>query len=246
MFLLDQLGQIDPAAAAYAETILREKNSPDEWAVSLRNYALGKPTPAGRSFLEGKVRELIHHKPWQRNPSIGYLEAFDVAVHIGGTGLMPDIAGLLRRKDDRALSHAAYLALDRLTLLDPAAVFGELQKTPDLMQGREVTRANYFARANVGDEKQRVILENYLLDPRTGARELDTFAGIYPNGNFMISHSLLTQTVTPNRESQAQQDRESLRVLEAWLVEPRFEKIKPQLQTLRTRLLSFVGPPVRP
>ena len=76
--------------------------------------------------------------------------------------------------------------------------------------------------------------------------ETREIAGIYPNGNFMISHSLLTQTVTPNRESQAQQDRESLRVLEAWLVEPRFEKIKPQLQTLRTRLLSFVGPPVRP
>ena len=46
VFLLDVLAEIDPAAAAvYAEALLQTKDSADEWAISLRNYAQGNQTP---------------------------------------------------------------------------------------------------------------------------------------------------------------------------------------------------------
>ena len=42
-FLLDELARIDPAAAAdYSKVILASKDSPDEWAVALRNLANGR------------------------------------------------------------------------------------------------------------------------------------------------------------------------------------------------------------
>ena len=243
VFLLDYLAQVDlPTAGAYAEKILGSKDSADEWAVSLRNYALANPTPEARAFLRQKLDEMIQHEPWQKNPSTGFLEAFDVAVYAGGTELLPTLTELLRQKENKAVAHAAYLALDRLTLTDAAAVLGELQRQRDWMAGREATRANYFSRADVQDARQKMVLEQYLLNPQMSGAELETFAGIYPSGNFMISHNLLTKTVTPDRQSQANQDRAALQAVEGWLADPRFEKIKPQMATIKSRLEKFVTP----
>ena len=241
IFLLDYLAQVDrPAAGRYAESILGSMDSPGEWAVSLRNYALANATPEGRAFLEQKMQELLGHEPWQSNPSAGYLEAFDVAVHLGGTNLMPALTQLLRQTDNHALAHAAYLALDRLTLSNPAATLEHLLKDPSVMQGREQTRANYFARADVSDPQQRQILESYLLAPDRSATELQTFAGLFPNANFMISHNLLTSSATPDHQHIVRRDQESLRTVNAWLADPRFNHLQLQIQTIQKRLSQFV------
>ncbi len=242
VFLLDQLARVDrAAAAAYAEEILNSFSSPDEWAVSLRNYALGNLNSEARVYLQQKVRAMIRHEPWQNNPSVGFPEAFDVAVHAGGVELIPDLTELLRQKENRAVAHAAYLALDRLTIQEQAAVLSELQSHPESMQGREETRANYFARANVEDPQQRMVLESYLLDPRRSEAELQTFGGLFPNANYAISHNLLTRNATPGGETLARQDREALKVVEAWMNDPRFERLRPRLQEIASRLEGFVG-----
>ena len=120
-FLLDYLGQIDPAAAAeYARVILSSKDSPDEWAVALRNLATGDTSAGGRALLQQKAGEMLRYGPWQQEPSAGYLEAFDVAVYLGGTSLVPALGDLVRQQDNPAVAHAAYLALDRLVIKDPA------------------------------------------------------------------------------------------------------------------------------
>src|SRR5439155_5381320 len=141
-------------------------------------------------------------------------EAFDVAVYLGGTNLMSPLADLVRRQDNPAVAHAAYLALDRMVINDAGNMLAALEGDPTLMQGREQTRANYFARADVRDLQQRQIVERYLLDSAHGAAELETFAGIFPNANFMISHNLLTQPATPDHAALAGRDAESLRVVE--------------------------------
>jgi hypothetical protein len=80
--LLDELGRLDPAAAAdYAKVVLATSDSPDEWAVALRNLARGDNTAQGRALLERKTGELLRQDSWQQNPSVGFLEAFDVAVY---------------------------------------------------------------------------------------------------------------------------------------------------------------------
>ena len=73
----------------------------------------------------------------------------------------------------------------------------QLQAQPELMEGHEQTRADFFARADVRDSAQKALLDNYLLDSKRSGAELQQFAGIYPNANYMVSYNLLTQTVTP-------------------------------------------------
>lgn len=243
VYLLDQLARVDRVAAGvYGGRILASLDSPDEWAVALRNFALVNSTAEGRAFLREKLQMMLRHEPWQANPSVGFLEAFDVAVFAGGGEVVGLLTDLVRQKENRAVAHAAYLALDRLTLRDGATVLAQLASQHELMEGREATRANYFARAQVSDPAQRAVLESYLLNPNIGEAELATFAGIYPNANFMISHNLLTRVETPDGATLARQDREALQTIESWLADPRFARIKPQLETIRQRLRNFVVP----
>lgn len=111
---------------------------------------------------------------------------------------------------------------------------------PALVAGRETTRANYFARADVRDPGQREVLESYLRDPRIGAVELDRFAGLYPSANYMISHNLLTSNPTQDGAALAARDAESLRVLQEWLADPRFDRLRPELEKARRRIEEFV------
>lgn len=239
-FLLDELARLDPAAAAeYAKIILARKDSPDEWAVALRNLARGDTTPEGRALLEQKTGELLRHEPWQREPSVGYLEAFDTAVFLGGTNLMPALSDLLRRKDNQAVAHASFLTLDRLVINDPVPTLAALQAAPDWLEGRAQTRANYFARADVRDPRQREILEQYFSDPKVSAVELEAFAGTFPNANYMISPNLLTPSPTPDGATLAARDAESLRTVQQWLADPRFVTQRPALEKIRRRLEEF-------
>jgi hypothetical protein len=240
-FLLDELTRLNPASAAdYATVVLAGMDSADEWAVALRSLALGDASITARTLLRQKTAAMLQYTPWQQNPSTGFLEAFDVAVYLGGTNLLPTLSSLLRQQDNPAVAHAAYLALDRLVISDPAPVLNALAAAPDLLQGRELTRANYFARADVRDPQQRQTLEIYLLDPRIGGAEIAAFAGVYPNVNFMISHNLLTQTPTPGRAALASRDAASLTVANQWLSDPRFANLKPELQIITARLQLFV------
>jgi hypothetical protein len=240
-FLLDELGRLDPAAAAdYSKTILASMDSPDEWALALSNLGRGDTSDAGRSLLEEKTGEMIQYAPWQQNPSVGFLEAFDAAVYLGGTNLMPALSNLVKLQDNPAVAHAAYLALDRLVINNPAGTLAALEADPDLMQGREATRANYFARADVRDPQQRQILENYLLDPQISPAEINTFAGVYPSANFMISPNLLTQSPTLDHQALLSRDAESLNIAQAWLADPRFANLQPALTKITVRLQQFV------
>jgi len=241
VFLLDYLAQVDPAAAAAeAEKVLSRKSSPDEWAIALRNYARVRETPEDRTFLGRKFEEMVRHEEWQKSPSAGFLQAFDVPVFLGGTELVPTLTDLLKKKDNQAVAHAAYLALDRLVLKEPAAMLTELQRDPELMRGREITRANYFARANLSDVQQKAVVETYLLDPARLPAELNTFAKLYPNRNLMVSYNLLTTASPPDPAPQISRDRSALGVLSDWMDDPRFTKLKPQLETMKARLEVFV------
>lgn len=241
VFMLDYLGQIDrAAAAAVGRQILSAPTSPDEWAVSLRNVAWADSSPDTLAYLRTKAGEMISNPAWRQKPSAGFLEAFDVIVHARGFDLAPQLTELVRDKENRAVAHAAYLTLDRLTIADPATTLAALAARPELMEGREQTRANFFARGDVRDPQQKALLESYLLDPRRSAQELQAFAGLFPSANYMISNNLLTETSTPAREELATRDIVALQVIEEWLADPRFTALQPQFATIRDRLRTFV------
>jgi hypothetical protein len=240
-YLLDQLAHLDPVAAAdYARVILASADSPDEWALALRNLARGDTSDNGRMLLEQKTGELLRNEAWQQNPSVGFLEAFDAAVYLGDSQLLPVLSDLLRQPDNSAVNHAAFLTMDRLVINDPATMLSALAANRDLMQGYESTRADYFARADVRDLQQRQILESYLLNPQISAAEISVFVGIFPNANYMISENLLTQTQTPDHVALVNRDAASLSAVQQWLADPRFVKMQPALQQSMLRLQEFV------
>ena len=240
-FLIEELAVVDPARAAlYSREILKSFDSADEWALAFRTLGRRGVAPGDRGYLVARMEAMLAHTPWQAAPSVGYLEAFDLAVQLRGTELMPALTGLVRRGDNPALAHAAYLALDRLAIADPAGTLGVLQSDPQLMAGREVTRANYFARADVRDPGQRQVLEVYLLNPALDPLELQKFAGLYPNANYMVSHNLLTPSATPDHDTLMARDRGALTQVRLWSSDPRFERLKPQLLEIDRRLAEFV------
>ena len=243
VFLLDFLPALDASAAdRCGAEILKTATSPDEWAIAMRNHARAHPTADGSAFLKKKAEEMIRNSAWLENPSAGFLEAFDVFVHTRDTAATPLLAKLARDQEQRAAAHAAYLTLDRLVIAEPRAVFAWIGQQPGLFKGRELMQANFFARADVRDGRQRMQVESYLLDSARSTAEIEAFAGIYPNANYMISENLLTHSEIPVPADLAARDQAALQVTDEWLADPRFQLLRPHLQTIRSRLQQFVPP----
>lgn len=243
VFLLDQLRKLDPEQArGLARSILSQHTSPDEWALSLA--ILGTATDdTSRQIVRQKSRELALHEPWQTTPTAGFLEAFDVFVHNRDTEFVPQLSAFLNRTNNQALAHAAFLTLDRLVQAAPVATLESLLKNPALLSSREATRAGYFARADVRDPAQLAVLEQFLTDPAFANPERERFLAGFPSANFMVSQNLLTTSATPGGPEIAARDQASLKVLNDWIVDPRFTALKPALESSRDRLSKFVPPP---
>ena len=239
-FLLDSLLLIDPAAAAaVGREILGEATSADEWALGLRNVARGE-SPEDRGFLLAKAGELIANPAWQADPSIGYLNAFDVLVHVEATESTPLLSELIQRKDRKDLAHAGFLTLDRLVQRQPAEVLARLAADRDLQQSRPEMVAQQFARADLRIPEQQELVKDWLLDPARTPVELRSFAGVYPNNNRFVSNNLLTSESAQAGTDLAAHDRAAMQVVSRWVGDPAFAPVKDHLNTMVSRLGGFV------
>lgn len=240
-FLLDALLGIDPAAAAaLGREVLAKPTAADEWALALRNVAKGEERQ-DRSFLLSKTTELIANPGWQADPSIGYLNAFDVLVHVEATEATPLLSSLIQRKDRKDLAHAGFLTLDRLVQREPVDELTRLAADRALQQSRPEMVAQQFARADLRDPAQQSLVRNWLLDPARTGTELRSFAGVFPNNSRFISNNLLTTESAPSGAELAVHDREVLAVVSGWAADPAFTPVKDHLNAMISRLDGFVG-----
>lgn len=241
VFLLDLLLEIDPAAAArIGREILAKPTSADEWALALRNVARGEGSEADPDFLRTKTEELIANPEWRAEPSVGFLNAFDVLVHTRATASAPLLSGLIRDRDRRDLAHAAFLTLDRLVQREPVAMLEKLTADRALQESRPEMTAQQFARADLRDERQRELVKAWLLDPARTPLELRNFAGTFPNNNKMISHNLLTTEERVSGEDLRVHDREVLSIIREWRGDAAFAPVAEHLGTMDARLSEFV------
>ena len=245
--LLDWLGKIDPQQAGLlAKQILATPTAADEWAVCLRNYARVNTDAAANEYLRIKTEELIANPKWRDNPSVGFLESFDVLVHTHATASTPLLSYLIQQKDRRDLAHAGFLTLDRLVQSDPAAVMPQLAADRALQQSRPEMVANMLARADLRDTTQQQLVRTWLLDPDRTAAELSAFAGVYPNNNRFVSNNLLTTESPQAGAALAEHDRQVLEILKSWAADPACQPIATPLRTMIFRLNSFVATPQPP
>lgn len=245
-FLLDVLLSIDPAAAAeVSRALVATPTTADEWALALRNVARGEAN-LDRDFLRTKSEQLIANPAWQAAPSIGYLNAFDVLVHVEATASTPLLSGLVQQKDRKDLAHAGFLTLDRLVQAQPVEMLERLAADIPLQQARPEMTAQQFARADLRHPDQRDLVKRWMLDPGRSVVELRAFAGVFPNNNQFVSNNLLTSEAATTGEELADHDREALKVLTAWSSEPAFGPIKEHLRTMISRLEGSVRDGIPP
>jgi len=243
-FLLDALLAIDPAAAAtIGREILAKPTSADEWALALRNVARGESSDGSSDFLRVKTEELIRNPAWQADPSIGYLNAFDVLVHVGAAGSTPLLSELVQRKDRKDLAHAGFLTLDRLVQQQPSDLLARLAADRPLQQSRPEMVAQQFARADVRDPAQQEIMKAWLLDPARTPVELRSFAGVYPNNNRFVSNNLLTRESAQSGDDLAAHDRAALETISSWAEDPAFQAVRGTIDLMISRLEGFANAP---
>ena len=237
--LLDVLGQIartsrSDAAAKYARTLLESKTSADEWALALRNIAWHEPTAT--PYLASKMRELLAHAPWRERPSAGMLEAFDVIVFTKDASFVQDLADA-QRADQRELSHAAAIALDRLAEQTPLDVMNYLNTHPTTLAERPMLRADYYAKADVSQPAQRAALEIYLGRPDIALAEKTKLLNAIATPASFVSENLLTESAPPPADDGTAARREALgKVASDWLTTNRFPDLKAPLTQLERRL----------
>jgi len=241
VFLLDLLLEIDPEAAArISREILTTETSADEWAIALRNVAKGERTEGNRDYLRTKTEELITNPEWQAQPSVGYLNAFDVLVYTGATESSPLLSGMIQRKDRRDLAHAGFLTMARLVHRQPVDMLTRLKADRALQESRPEMTAQQFARADLRDTAQQAIVKSWLLDPSRRPTELQNFASIYPNNNQMISQNLLTSEDRVSGADLNAHDREVLKIIRDWRTDPAFESRSQYLEIMDRRVSQFV------
>ena len=241
--LLDLLGQTDPFQfVPYMRTLLASATSSDEYALALRN--LGWANSGGR--LDGEIRgyfsAMLSRPEWRQSPSTGYLEAFDLAVATGAVGEVAAALDPAQGKTESSVSRAAFVALDRIMLKNPASVVTRFEANPDFLSRSPYHRASILSRLDVRQPGQSALLARYLLRSDHAAGELEYFTELFPNGNRFASHRLVTNPEGRGGIGDMNSlDEATTAALRGWMDTPEFAGRRGELEKIVGRLEDLSG-----
>ncbi len=250
--LIDFLGQTEPfQALEYSRSILTQPITPDEFAVALRNLAWLNPDRKYDAELRDHFSSMLDQQDWLSNPSAGFLEAFDIALHLGGEDMAKQLGGVLRmdaydqnnrligEPESHPVNRAAFIALDRLMIREPQTIIGIFKKDPSWLEWAGEHRVSLLARLDPREPTQRAFLREILTKPDFFTpEELEYFSELYPNANGFSGNRLVT-----SREpvvAQEDLDKAALATVQAWQLDPQFAAVKAQLKMIESRLTSFL------
>lgn len=244
--LLDLLGQTEPEAALnYSRNLLAETSRPDEYALSLRNLAWLNHENELNGEIVTAFSNLLDREAWRAEPTDGFLEAFDVAVSVGGPQMLTELVSVLRLTtpdgtvSEPAVNRAAFIALDRVMLNEPDMIAGIYATDPSFMDFAPNHRASILSRLDPGSPAQAQALRTYLLTTPADSPELGYFGRIFPNANFFEGNRLVTSWDTPAASRTRERDSNALAFVNGLLADPAYSPAAPVLQKIRTRLESF-------
>ncbi len=217
--LLDLLPSLDPVASLeLARELMDRQTSPDEYALSLRNLAWNDLDGDLRDELSRRFLALLK-TPWLARPSAGFLESFDIPVEVGGSAMFDSLVSLARdatAQSNTAASQAAFTSLDRMIVRDRTLLTKALSSDAAWMGFAPQQRASLLSRLDITQAEQRELFLRYLSATSHPAGELDYFAKIFPNENFLYGHRLVTaDEATPSIAEVTQADARVLGELDA-------------------------------
>jgi hypothetical protein len=246
--LLDLLGQTDPfRSAEYSRKLMSDTNSQDEYSLALRNLAWTNAHGRLDAELQDWFGAMLLRDEWRQSPTLGYLEAFDVATATGSLTQVADVIETLPdpvRDGEKLVGRAAFVALDRMMMADPSKVVESFLKDPALLAKSPVQRASIMSRLDLRNPEQKALLRDYLRRSDHAKGELAYFAEIFPNGNYLSSHRLITPWQSGlSMDQLAELDRITSLTLKAWMADPAFAGLKDHLQAVISRLDEFASEP---
>jgi hypothetical protein len=217
--LLDLLPSLDPLAALdSARSVMDHTQSPDEFALALRNLAWNDSNGDLLSELNTRLNQMLSMKPWCENPSAGFLEALDAAVKIESQASFDAIARLgaeALAAEDSSLGRAAVMVLDRMILRNPSLLVTAFEVNPGWLSASPEQRATLMSRLDVTDPAQRDAFSRYLTATPHGSGEMEYFAKLFPNGNYLHGNWLITSSeATHSISTRLVEDRKVLAEIE--------------------------------
>jgi hypothetical protein len=241
-FLLDLLASVDQQAALdYAETVFDAKASADEYAICLRNVGRIDTSDSAKSYIYKRASELLSDATLAANPTTGFVEAFDALAYAGDASAISILAQYLEEGKGTALNMPAFMALDRLAIDDTEATLNTLLENSSLLDDRPLTRAGYFARADLADEDQTEEVETYVLKLDAESDEAEYFFSTLPNLNFMIIDGILTDRLSISGDYVTERQSAAFEALETWESDSRFSAYKSLIKKAAERLERTMG-----
>lgn len=218
-------------------------NSADEYALALRNLAWTNTSGGLDAELRGHFAQMLGRMDWAGQPTDGFLEAFDVGVAVRAVdALATRITQPAAGEPGERQAEAAFIALDRIMLSDPSTVVAAFRADPAFLSGAPTHRASLLSRLDVRQPEQSRLLREYLLRPDVGAEEMDYFIGIFPNGNRVVGHRLVTADEGGgSAANMALIDHAALGTLGSWVNDPAMAARRSAVQAMITRLEDLTG-----
>ena len=242
--MLNVLAQTDPAKSVdYARKVLAESQSPDEWALALRNLAMTNTGGEHTEELRQAFKKMIDQPAWLEKAAPGFMQAFDVAAALGGKQEFEELASLVNLENsfglrvENGVSAAAEHALDRMAFINPGPIVQQIASNAETLSWAPNVRAALMGRANVSDAAQRGAVEAYLQRSDLTAEELTAFAEKF-GGTTLITDYPLVAGTGPGVDYQQQVNgkKAALAAAKQWQQDPRFHARQVELQHIVERL----------
>lgn len=222
--LLDMIADLHAGITLdLARNILDARTNPDEYALALRNMAwspLFSSDAERDSELSQRFSGLLDTKEWLARPSVGFAEAFDVAVAMPNPQTVHDLASVAGLEDangnrlDNGVSQAAIIALERVMLRSPKLLVGAFEQDPSFLSQEPMLRASLMARLDLRNQRQFDLFVSYLARSDHAKGELEFFGKFFPNPSYSFGPRLISnQEQTPSIAEMQQADRAFLSLL---------------------------------
>lgn len=241
--LLNWHPTLDPLIALeMAREILKTTDSADEYAVALRNLAWNDLDGDLKPELSAAFQNLLGRRDWREAPTAGYLESFDIAVALGDASTFQRLADFSTPDvNHSSLVHAASMSMDRMILREPAHLADAWNSNPQWMDQAPLQRASLLSRLDITREDHRTVLLDYLSSSRMTPEEREYFEALYPNGNHLHGHRLVTTSEkSPTIDERAAMDRKILLEIDQ-LREQAPASAAESLRKIHERLSTFVN-----
>jgi hypothetical protein len=235
VFLLDLLGRIAQGAgkrdaADVGRQLLATLDSPDESAVNLRNVAWAEASATG--YLGERLRAVLSKTPWREEPSGGFLAVLDVAAFLASPEWITELEGLAGA-ENTALRQSVAEAEEHLSERAPAEVMRHLNRQPQQMAARPMSRAGLFAKLDLSVSPQKEAAETYLLRRDVSGDEKARFLELLTEPLPEWGTTLLTRV--PDRVSEEVRSRRVASAFREWREAAPFAQLRGNFDRLLRR-----------